>query len=270
MQRSDEPVPDDPAERGWFPPWWPRFRGMAASGDPGLHPHLWQAQREAARRVSLSWGFAALFLGYAGYYLLHVVITAALPTGQRDHGPLLLLAFAPNVLLGLAPLVLSWRKGGGPRADFGIVPDKRDLQVGLFCGGAALLSSWLLGLLLISLLGPPPPSGLSGVQEAGKSVWLLLFAVFAFIGAPLTEELLVRGAFWGALEHYRVPRYAVLVLTALVFAFVHQEPWRLPILFSAGIAFGAARMITGRIGASMVAHATNNFFPALVLFFGAH
>ena len=228
----------------------------------------WQLRPGPAPPRGLPWGFVAFFIGYVGYYLLHLALNAALPGINR--GPLLLLAFAPNVLLGLAPLALSWWRGSGPAADFGLVPEKRDVTVGLLCGGAALIGSWLLSLVLVGLVGPPPQTGLTHLQAGGRSVWLLLFAVFAFVGAPLTEELLVRGALWGALEHCRVPRYAVLVLTALVFAFVHQEPWRLPILFSAGLALGTARMITGRLATSVVAHATNNLLPALALVLGAH
>ena len=247
MRGSDETAPDGTVEPTASP------RPLLIPGPPPR---------------GLRWGFTAFFLGYAGYYLVHLVLRAAVPGAH--HGPLLLLGFAPNVLLGLAPLVLSWWWGAGPRADFGLLPRRRDVTVGLICGAAALVSSWLLSLALVGLLGPPPPSGLTDLQAGGRSVWLLLFAVFAFLGAPLTEELLVRGALWGALEHYRIPRAVVLVLTALVFAFVHQEPWRLPILFSAGLALGTARMITGRVGASLVAHATNNLLPALALFLGAH
>lgn len=254
------------------------MRGAEDGRDPQLHPRYWEGQLEAARRGSLAWGFLAFFLGYGGYYLVSLIIDALMPSRNPgfvpahppDLGPLLLLSFAPNILLGLAPAVLSWFKGRGLRSDFGIVPSLRDVKVGLACGGAALLGSWLLGLVLISISGPPPDNGLTGLAGSEKSIWLLLFALFAFLGAPLTEELLMRGALWGALEHYRVPRYAILIVTALMFAFIHEEPWRLPILFCAGLALGTARMITGRIGASMVAHATNNFLPALVLFFGAH
>lgn len=249
MRGPDETAPDETVE-------------------PTRSPGAWPRRIRGAPPRPLRWGFTAFFLGYAGYYLVHVVLSAALP--GVHHGPLLLLKFAPNVLLGFAPLVLSWWWGAGPRADFGLVPRKRDVTIGLVCGVAALVSSWLLSLALVGLLGPPPPTELTALQDGGRTVWLFLFAAFAFLGAPLTEELLLRGALWGALEHHRVPRWVVLVLTALVFAFVHQEPWRLPILFSAGLALGAARMITGRLGASVVAHATNNLLPAVALFLGAH
>jgi membrane protease YdiL (CAAX protease family) len=71
------------------------------------------------------------------------------------------------------------------------------------------------------------------------------------------------------LEHYKLHRYAILALTSLIFAFMHQEPTVTLALFCQGVSIGFARMITGRIGASMIAHATNNLIPALLLFFAA-
>lgn len=59
----------------------------------------------------------------------------------------------------------------------------------------------------------------------------------------------------------------ILGLTALVFALLHQEPTLTLALFAQGVAIGVARMRSGGIGASMVAHATNNFLPAVVLWF---
>lgn len=232
---------------------------------------------EPSASSGVVWGFTAFFVGYASYYLVSFVLGAAVPKHQAafdpaappELGPLLVLAFVPNLLLGLAPAWFSWRRGRGLRADFGLVPTWRDVRVGLACGGIALVASGLVAVVVIAVSGPPPPSGLSGLAHQELSVWLVIFALFAFLGAPLTEELLVRGALWGALEHHRVPRYAILLLTALIFAFLHAEAWRMPILFIGGVALGAARMITGRIGASMVAHATNNFLPALVLLLAA-
>jgi membrane protease YdiL (CAAX protease family) len=227
------------------------------------------------------WGFTGFFAGIAGYHLVTLVFTLLLSDGFSEFdasnppvlGSLLLLAFLPNVFLGLGPAALSWCKGNGPRRDFGMVPTKHDVKVGLACGGVSLLAAWALGLVLLNVHrdGPQIPSPLEsvGTVAEGRSVWLASAALFLFLGAPVTEELLVRGSLWGALEHYRVPRYAVLGLTALIFAFLHQESWRTISLFAQGLALGWARMVTGRTGASMVAHATNNLLPALYLYFAA-
>ncbi|GGM39856.1 membrane protein [Longimycelium tulufanense] len=254
------------------------MREVAEGHDPRLHERYWEAQLTAATRGALHWGFLAFFLGYGGFYLANLILTVALsrhvaafdPVDPPQPGPILLVTFIPNALLGLAPAILSWTRGQGLRRDFGIIPTWRDLRIGLACGAISLGGALLFGLFLDKLPGnhPPPDSGVDGLARLaeGQTLWLALYALLIFLGAPLTEELLMRGALWGALEHYRVPRYAILLLTALIFAFLHEEPFRTPALFFQGIAIGAARMITGRVATSMIAHAVNNFLPALVLF----
>lgn len=245
-----------------------------------LHDRDWEGQLAAAARGPMSWGIPAFFLGYGGFYLLGLVITGVsaslavrldtLPSADR--GALVLLALAPNVLLGLAPAIMSWWRGQGLRRDFGIVPTRRDVWIGLLCGLVALGLGLLINILLQAFVFKSAAPGNNAVQQlaglsGGRSVWLALAALFVVVGAPLTEETLVRGALWGALEHYRIHRYAILALTSLLFAFMHQEPTVTLALFCQGVAIGTARMITGRIGASMIAHATNNLVPALLLFF---
>ena len=223
------------------------------------------------------WGFLAFFTGLGGYHLAILGFTAATAdrfaevdiTDPPVLGPLLLLVFLPNVLLGLGPVVISWYRGNGPNKDFGLVPTLRDLKVGLAAGGAALLAAWLIGALLLRI-NPDRSGSLDEIEalSGGRTVWLAAAALFVFLGAPLTEELLTRGALWQALAHYRIPRIAILALTAVVFAFLHEESWRMLGLFAQGLAIGAARMITGRVASSVVAHATNNLLPAVYLYIG--
>ncbi|WP_033437624.1 CPBP family intramembrane glutamic endopeptidase [Saccharothrix sp. NRRL B-16314] len=223
------------------------------------------------------WGFLAFFTGLAGYHVATLVFTAATAdrfaevdiTDPPVLGPLLLLVFLPNVLLGLGPVVVSWRMGNGPGRDFGLVPTWRDVKVGLAAGGVALLAAWLVGALLLRF-NPDQSSSLEQIEalSGGRTVWLAAAALFVLIGAPLTEEILTRGALWQALAHYKIPRLAILALTALIFAFLHEESWRMIGLFAQGLAIGAARMITGRVAASVVAHAANNLLPAVYLYTG--
>ncbi|APU19773.1 CPBP family intramembrane glutamic endopeptidase [Actinoalloteichus sp. GBA129-24] len=263
------------------PPSWasyPRQMGGVQDGyDPRLHSRYWEAQLEASARSSLHWGFLAFFLGWGGYYLTGMLLSVVM-AGRFENfdqldppplGPLLLLSLLPNLFLGLGPAVLSWWKGSGLRRDFGILPKWRDVWVGLSCGGAGLLGAFIVALMVMGSAGESgDDSAISGMGALfeGQAVWVFCLALFMFIGAPLTEELLVRGALWGALEHFKVPRYAILLLTTFVFALIHEEPMRTPILLVGGLAMGIARMITGRVSAAIIAHATYNFLPALIFY----
>ncbi|EHR49638.1 putative metal-dependent membrane protease [Saccharomonospora marina XMU15] len=226
------------------------------------------------------WGMLAFVLALGGYYAVSLLLSAlatidaADPTGIRlpQLGPLVLLAFVPNVLLGLVPWLGSLRWGNGVRADFGLLPTGRDLKVGLACGGFALLAGYVLNLILLQIYGSERMAGPLIEVFRGISAdigWLVVAAIIVVVGAPLTEELLFRGALWNGLAHYRIPNWVILLLTALLFAQLHGEPTRTVALIAQGVAIGSARFITGRVGASVVAHATNNLPAALFLLIGS-
>ena len=217
------------------------------------------------------------FAGFGGFYLVSLIVTGAASAKAVDpeavsgslRGPVVLLALLPNLLLGIGPAVVSWWRGDGPVRDFGIRFTREDVTVGFSCGVVALAVGLAINYLLQALVfhGRDQQNAAQEIQRltGSRSVWLVIALVFIVVVAPLSEEMLVRGALWGALEHYRVPVPLTLPLTALVFAFLHQEPTLTLGLFCQGLALGWARMRTGRIGASMIAHATNNVVPAVVL-----
>ncbi|WP_370943426.1 lysostaphin resistance A-like protein [Amycolatopsis sp. cg5] len=225
------------------------------------------------------WGFLAFFIGIGGYHLANLLI-AVFFSGHfggfdqlelHDVGPLLLVAFVPNLLLGLGPLIGSKLWGLGLVKDFGAV-SLRDVKVGLACGGFALLAGYLANLVLIAVYGTErasenPLTDFSS-EMGGSRLWLVLAALIVVLAAPLTEELLVRGALWSALDRYKIPQWVTLVLTAIVFAHLHGEPTRTVALFAQGIVIGLARYFTGNVSASVVAHAANNLPPALLLLGG--
>lgn len=241
-------------------------------------------EREQAARPTLGerlvlgahWGLLAFFIGVASYHLLGMVVsllvagtvTGPKPLAAGEFGPLLLLVFLPTLALGVGPLLGSWWWGRGPRIDFGLLPSGRDLRVGLACGGLALLGAYVVSFVLSLFYGAEQLSdvALNELTERFDSrVWLVIAVVIIVFAAPLAEELLVRGSLWGALSHYRVPSWAILVLTAVLFAYLHADPLRTPALFVQGLAIGAARMITGKVGPSVVAHSLNNSLPALLI-----
>ena len=94
-------------------------------------------------------------------------------------------------------------------------------------------------------------------------------AITLFLGvwlvAPLCEELLYRGVLWRALEHWRWNRWAIFGCTTALFSVAHFELLRTPLLVVISLPIALARMLTGNLLASIVAHQTNNFLPAVGL-----
>ena len=83
-----------------------------------------------------------------------------------------------------------------------------------------------------------------------------LLIVMTVVAAPVVEEVLYRGLLLGALE--RRQRMVGLVASAAVFAALHFEPLQFVGLFVFGLILGALVQRTGRIGTSIVTHATFN------------
>ncbi len=145
------------------------------------------------------------------------------------------------------------------------------------------LSDVGLGLLLgiVGLVITVPAAGLwarwvgtgqanSAVGEAFDGQRLPLgMAITLFLGvwlvAPLCEELLYRGVLWRALEHWRWNRWAIFGLTTALFSVAHFELLRTPLLVVISLPIALARMLTGNLLASIVAHQANNFLPAVGL-----
>ena len=88
-------------------------------------------------------------------------------------------------------------------------------------------------------------------SASGSDVVLLVLVVA--VGAPLFEELVYRGLLQRSLVD-TVGRWPGLVAASLWFAAIHLAPVELPGLFLAGMVFGGALHLTGRLGPSMLAH----------------
>lgn len=84
---------------------------------------------------------------------------------------------------------------------------------------------------------------------------LILAAVFA---AGFCEEMLIRGMFQGAFEKRMHAVWAV-VISSLVFAFIHINPWGGIQIFIIAVFLGAIAWRTGSIIPTIIMHAMNNF-----------
>jgi hypothetical protein len=123
-------------------------------------------------------------------------------------------------------------------------------------------------LLYVVLVGPENASSAIGDVFAGLRagpVAALGLALVVVVLAPFCEEVVYRGLLWGALERYALPRWVPFVVTTLLFALAHFEFTRTPLLFVVALPIALARLRTGRLVASVVAHQVNNLLPGVVL-----
>jgi membrane protease YdiL (CAAX protease family) len=88
---------------------------------------------------------------------------------------------------------------------------------------------------------------------------LILAAVFA---AGFCEEMLIRGVFQGSLEKRLSAAYAI-VISSLVFSFIHINPWGGIQIFVIAIFLGLIAWRADSIYPTIIMHALNNFIVIL-------
>lgn len=90
----------------------------------------------------------------------------------------------------------------------------------------------------------------------GANLWVLFLTVGVL--TPIAEELFFRGALMGWMMLRRFPRWAVILLPALLFAIMHLNPvGMLPIFFLA-LLLGYLRWASGSLWPSVGLHICNN------------
>lgn len=204
-----------------------------------------------------TWGrgriVALIVLLAAGNFVLQIV-TYVLGLGL----------FVP-VLVGaaggvLAPLAwLAKHESIDGRADFGFErTDPVELVGAVALAVAALAPSSLLADLSLRL-HPADPQWARTFHEAlpDTPVQIVLAVLAVVVVAPLAEELIFRGllhrllhGIWGA-----VP---AAILSALIFAIVHAEPWFLLGLVGVGLMLAVVWEATRSVAACWTAHAVHN------------
>lgn len=161
---------------------------------------------------------------------------------------LVLSAFFGTCLLGLVISVLPL--GRNAPAALGLRP------VGWRPVLFAVLGTTVLSFA-VSQLGPQP-EGVKQVTEGiqGTARILQTLAVLGLL-APIVEELVFRGLFYGWLAG-RWNNLVAFVLSSLAFAAAHTEPLHILLVLPLGFWFGWLRWRTGSLVPTIVAHIINN------------
>lgn len=119
----------------------------------------------------------------------------------------------------------------------------------------------------INLLFPFPEhylQQLSGLFEMTDNVWIQLAAIALLPG--ICEEVLFRGFFIRFFEGYGTK--PAILISALLFAVFHLDPFRLLPTFLLGLLLGYLTIRSGSIVNSMVSHFINNSFALIIATFG--
>lgn len=215
--------------------------------------------------------FAAGVVGATAAITVYIVVAG----DSSDLG--VTIASLVGLWAGMAGVAVaaSRRKGSGSLAhDFGLSLHGSDVGKGIAAGVGCHLLLITVVIALFELIGPPVQ-----VDDQARNVtsdatgWrLAVLAPFIVLGAPLFEELFFRGLLLRALRR-RAGTVAAIAFSSLAFGLVHVQTaldaWSTVALVAALTAFGVVLGLlahrTGRLGASLVAHATFNAITVALL-----
>lgn len=216
------------------------------------YPGFWQALGLIGVALLLQFGVAM------------IIVLAGFIAGLKiDRHPGVI---AAANLIGIG-LVVAWgvfRSGAPARAVLPLKPIRPWLFVPITLSvlGMGILLSEVDNLFRIILPVPDFVARLFGSLVGGEvSLWGSLAALV--IVAPLTEELFFRGLILrGFLRRYGVA--TAIVISSLLFALMHLNPWQFFSAGSIGIVFAWWFVRTGSLVPGLFGHALNNALPLLL------
>ena len=225
-------------------------------------PKIWPSIGWIVLYFALQGAFTALMLAYG--------MGGADPAGIQSaaESPVAILwglVMAAAVQLLLMSLYL--RKQGRTRLigldSFGHMHPLRALGLAVVLVVAAMIFNYVYATYAIPGIGMQ--EDMAKMLAAIPRTPLNIIAGFTAIAiaAPLVEELLFRGFLQNAIAKY-VPIWAAILLSSLLFASVHLQPYAIPGLMSLSIAFGYLYHRTGSLRMNILLHMANNAFALLI------
>ena len=218
------------------------------------------------------WGFGAFLLVEAVLLLSAVFLAAILSPGPPDPSapvPIdtaLIGTIVPTALAALVAVVITKLRGNGPLIDLRLAVTWADVKVGLKLGAGGMVLTVVAAYIWTRIVGANDAnSAIGSLLDGGRLSVAPAVVMFVYIWlvGPIFEEIIFRGLLWGAIERQKWGRWAAFGLSTAIFAASHLEPLRTTLLLVIAIPIGLARLRTGRLPASIIAHQLNNFLPAV-------
>lgn len=129
----------------------------------------------------------------------------------------------------------------------------------------ALVAGGIVTAALAPLIGQPPSNAVSLLRRSFDPLFVAVIVPTICLLAPISEELLFRGALFGWLRSL-LPSPAAIVVTAALFAGAHLLPTLFPVLFVFGLGATWVRERTGSTLNSFAMHAAQNTFAVLATY----
>jgi membrane protease YdiL (CAAX protease family) len=218
------------------------------------------------------WGFGAFLLVEAVLLLSAVFLAAILdphPTGgQITVTDELVGTIVPTVLAAGVAVLVTVLRGNGPVIDLRLTFRWADIKVGFKLGAAGIVLTIVAALVWTRIVGANDASSAINTVVDGNRMPItaaVVMFLYVWLLGPICEEIIFRGLLWGAITRQDWGRWAAFGLSTAIFAASHLEPIRTTLLLVIAVPIGLARLFTGRLPASIIAHQMNNFLPSLAM-----
>jgi uncharacterized protein len=231
-------------------------------------------------RPRIRWGIGDAIIAFVVGLVVSLIAAAFVidPDNPNDPTTLIVLIAAQNFAIIAWLAMVARRKGTGSlRQDFGLTlrPARGSWfdDIPWFFAGIGLQIAALLPIgLLNALYGQTAKQDVVKTADSALGWQIPVIALAIVVLAPVTEELLFRGALLRSLLRKMTPEAAVFV-SAVVFGLVHilGDPTigslvALPAIILLGVVSGYQAAETGNLSRSIMLHMGFNALSAVLLF----
>jgi membrane protease YdiL (CAAX protease family) len=233
------------------------------------------------QKLTIKRGILAIIIMYASQLIAGTVISYAFKmTTPTDQVPIEIIGLASILLSGIIILTFFWwdirRSGEFFQTEIGLQPSKIAKSKGLLLLLSALVSTHLLAWVYRSVILPAfGQEGIIGggskmfrfIQTHGGSVEIFGFLLLALLVGPIMEELVFRGYLQSSLAK-KIPAWAAILITSIVFTIGHSPMILWPMYFLYSVTWGWILLRTGSLKMAILIHILSNLFYAIVGFAG--
>jgi membrane protease YdiL (CAAX protease family) len=208
-----------------------------------------------------------LVLAGAGFALAVVILRLGGAGWSRARRADVLAALLLEAYLALLVALLATFGGpAGLRRDLGFhFTSAAHLALAFVTWMACVAGGALASAAFVPILGRPPSNAAALLRISFDPFFVVLIVLTVCLVAPVCEELFFRGALYGWMRG-RMPAFAAIPVSALVFAGAHVIVPLLPTLFVFGLGAAWIRERTGSTLNSFGMHATQNTFAVVATY----